>query len=188
MIDFEGARCEVEKVQVSVFSQAETIIKASQLIHNCFQNGGKLLWCGNGGSAAEAQHMSAEYMVRFVNNRAPLASLALSTDSSLLTAHSNDFEYETIFARQVEALGKKGDVLIAISTSGKSPNILNAIKQAKQQTLAVVFLVGFTNPDISDLADIIFNVDSTITARVQEGHTLINHLVCEGVENLISDK
>ena len=183
MIDFDIVRKECAEAQESVFKQADKIESVVSLIMRSLKSGGKVLWCGNGGSAAEAQHMSAELMVRFVKNRAPLASIALTTDTSLLTAHSNDFNFETVFARQVEALGKPSDVLIAISTSGRSVNIVKAIEQAKKQGLNVIGLFGKNKVDAVTFCDIAFFVESDKTARIQEGHTLINHLICEGLDS-----
>ena len=184
MIDFDLVRQECFLAQDSVFNQTDKIHVAITLITASLKAGGKVLWCGNGGSAAESQHMSAELMVRFVKNRIPLASIALCTDTSLLTAHSNDFEFETVFARQVEALGKASDVLIAISTSGHSANVVKAIEQAKFQNLSVIGLFGKNSTGVESLCDIAFFVDSDKTARIQEGHTLINHLICEGLDEL----
>lgn len=170
----------------SVFSQKELITKAAQIIVSSLESGGKVLWCGNGGSAAEAQHMSAELMVRFLRNRGPLASIALSTDTSLLTAHSNDFEYETVFSRQVEALGSEGDVLVAISTSGKSPNVVAAIRQAKAMGLKVVGLFGSKVNEFTLSCDVSVHIDSLITARVQEGHTMVDHIICDLIDMYFS--
>lgn len=166
----------------SVFAQKEKINRYIDLVVNSLKNGGKVLWCGNGGSAAEAQHMSAELMVRYKKNRRPLASIALTTDTSLSTAHSNDFEYETIFSRQVEALGKPGDVMISISTSGNSKNIVLAQEQAIKQNMICIALTGKKESKLSETADVCFQINSEITARIQEGHTLINHLMCEGLD------
>ena len=183
MIDFNVVRLDCAKVHDSVFKQADKIKAAVALIMRSLKSGGKVLWCGNGGSAAEAQHMSAELMVRFVKNRAPFASIALTTDTSLLTAHANDFEFETIFARQIEALGKPSDVLIAISTSGQSVNIVKAIEQAKKQEVSVIGLFGKNTGDAVDFCDIAFWKEANKTARIQEGHTLVNHLICEGLDS-----
>jgi D-sedoheptulose 7-phosphate isomerase len=166
----------------SVFAQQELISKAAQIIISTLESGGKVLWCGNGGSAAEAQHMSAELMVRFLRHRGPLASIALSTDTSLLTAHSNDFEYETVFSRQIVALGKPRDVLVAISTSGKSPNIVTAIKQAKDIGLKVIGLFGSKVNEYTASCDVSIHIDSLITARVQEGHTMVDHIICDLID------
>jgi len=181
---FSNKRVESVRVINCVYQQEKLIVESAELITNCLKQGGKLLWCGNGGSAAEAQHMSAEYMVRFTHDREPLASISLTSDTSLLTAHVNDFDYATLFARQITALGHEGDVLIAISTSGKSENILTAIETAKNKGMKVIFLKGKGESNFMKFANIVFSVDSDSTARIQEGHTLINHLICECVEAL----
>lgn len=181
-IDFAQVEVEHRQAIASVFAQSEKIDALISQVVNCLQKGGKVLWCGNGGSAADAQHMAAELMVRYVKNRQPLASIALTTDSSILTAHANDFEFETVFSRQVEALARPGDVLIAMSTSGNSKNIVLAQEQAKKQG---VFCVAYTGKNPSELAknaDLAFTVDSDKTARIQEAHTLISHLLCEGLD------
>lgn len=182
MVDFKSAEIAHSKAIDSVFQQSDLIVEVTQLIVNSLNSGGKVLWCGNGGSAADAQHMAAELMVRFRKNRVPLASIALTTDTSILTAHTNDFEFETVFSRQVEALGKPEDVLIAISTSGTSPNVIKAVEQAKAMGIAVVALTGNKDTEITKLADHYFYIDAIETARVQEGHTLISHLICEGLD------
>lgn len=180
--DFLAVKTDVLAAVESVFAQTDLIQKAAGVIIEALEAGNKVLWCGNGGSAAEAQHMSAELMVRFLRERGPLASLALSTDTSLMTAHTNDYEYETLFSRQVEGLGRPGDVLVAISTSGKSPNVVRAIQQARRQGLKVIGLFGSVVRDIDAACDVAFHVNSTVTARIQEGHTLIDHLLCDWID------
>lgn len=186
--DFSVAREDIVRVVDSVFSQQDKIVESASEIIEALESGGKILWCGNGGSAAEAQHMSAELMVRFLRERGPLASIALTTDTSLITAHTNDFEYETLFSRQVEGLGKAGDLLVAISTSGKSPNVVAAIKQAKASEMKVIGLFGGAVGEIDELCDVVFHIDSPVTARVQEGHTMINHMLCDLLDQHFSDK
>lgn len=181
-LDFEAARQEIQAAVDSVFSQQKAIEQAAELMIQALEKGNKILWCGNGGSAAEAQHMSAELMVRFLRERRPLASVALSTDTSLLTAHTNDYEYETLFSRQVAGLGRSGDVLVAISTSGKSPNIVKAMKQAHAQGLKIIGLFGTVIRETDALCDVAFHVESPVTARVQEGHTMINHMLCDLID------
>lgn len=166
----------------SVIAQSDKIEASIYLLVTSLKTGGKVLWCGNGGSAADAQHMAAELMVRYVKNRKPLASIALTTDTSLITAHSNDFEYETLFERQVEALAKSGDVLIAISTSGNSQNVTLAAKQAKKMGVKVVVVTGNKTSQLTELADVCLFVQAEQTARIQEGHILIGHLLCEGLD------
>lgn len=182
-MDFQEVAREHSQAIASVFAQQEKIEALISQAIKTLEAGGKVLWCGNGGSAADAQHMAAELMVRYVKNRQPLASIALTTDTSILTAHANDFEYETVFARQIEGLAKEGDLLISMSTSGASKNILLAQEQAKKQG---VFCVAYTGRGVNPLAegaDLSFEIDADKTARIQEAHTLISHLLCEGLDN-----
>lgn len=183
MIDFEKARLSHLQAIDSVFDQCDKIEDLVSKMVGSLQAGGKVLWCGNGGSAADAQHMAAELMVRYVKNRRPLASIALTTDSSLLTAHSNDFEFDTVFARQVEALAKPGDVLMSLSTSGNSRNVVLAQQQAKKMGCFCVALTGANPSALSAQADLCFQVNSNATARIQEAHALISHLLCEGLDS-----
>ncbi len=182
MVDFARVQQAHQQAVDSVFAQQEIITAITAVMVAALHAGHKVLWCGNGGSAAEAQHMSAELMVRYVVNRRPLASIALTTDTSLLTAHSNDFEFESIFARQIEALGRRGDLLIAMSTSGQSANIKQAVQQAKLQGLTTVALTGAAPNPLAQMADWAICIDSATTARIQEAHTLVNHLICEGLD------
>jgi D-sedoheptulose 7-phosphate isomerase len=148
--------------------------------------GKKVLVAGNGGSAADAQHLAAELMVRFTAHRRPFPAVALTTDTSILTAHGNDFGFDDVFARQVEGLANSGDVFVAISTSGRSPNILNACRVARQRGCYIVGLTGSAGAELAALCDDTVQVPSTTTARVQEAHTLILHLWCEWVDHLTS--
>lgn len=183
-IDFEHALAESNKALNSVVAQKELVNKLVCLIVESVANGGKVLWLGNGGSAADAQHMAAELMVRYVQNRQPIASIALTTDTSILTANSNDYDFATVFARQIEGIGKKGDVLIAMSTSGNSENVVRAVVKAKEMGLVTVALTGAKESQISEIADLILQVDSLETARIQEAHSFFNHLVCEGLDSV----
>ena len=169
----------------------ESVMESSQQIEMVLAKmakslaaGGKIIWMGNGGSAADAQHMAAELMVRYVKNRRPLASIALTTDSSILTAHSNDFEFETVFSRQIEGLAKPGDVVIGLSTSGNSENVVRAIEQANQQACITVSMTGEAPSQLSDISAFCFQVASSETARIQEAHGFICHLLCEGLDEL----
>ena len=144
--------------------------------------GGKILWCGNGGSASDAQHLAAEIVGRFRQNRRGLASIALTTDTSILTAVANDFGFETVFARQVEALGNAGDVLVGIFTSGNSPNVVAALKQARAQGLVTVAFTGQGGGKSAAVADHLFAVESRETARIQEAHILAGHMLCDWIE------
>jgi D-sedoheptulose 7-phosphate isomerase len=144
--------------------------------------GGKLLFFGNGGSAADAQHLATELTVRYKRNRAAIAALALTTDTSALTAAGNDLGFEQVFARQIEALGREGDVAIAISTSGKSPNVLAALRQARTQGLVTAALSGKGGGDLAGLADHLLVVPSETTARIQEMHILLGQMLCGALE------
>ncbi len=146
------------------------------------RGGGKLLFFGNGGSAADAQHLATELTVRYKQNRAAIAALALTTDTSALTAAGNDLGFERIFARQIEALGKAGDVAIAISTSGKSPNILAGLKQAKAMGLVTAALGGKGGGDMKGLAGHLLVVPSDTTARIQEMHIALGQMLCGAIE------
>jgi D-sedoheptulose 7-phosphate isomerase len=147
------------------------------------KNDNKIMWCGNGGSAADAQHMAAELMGGLVSHdRKPIASIALTTDTSFITAWANDTDYSSIFSRQIEGLGNAGDVLIAISTSGNSMNIINAINTAKNKEMKIIILSGATAGKMAALGDVRICIPSTNTQRIQEGHLLVEHILCEFVE------
>jgi len=159
------------------------IEEASDLSISAIKNGKKIIWCGNGGSAADAQHMAAELMGGLVSHdRKPIPSIALTTDSSFITAWSNDTSYETIFSRQIDGLGNAGDVLIAISTSGNSVNVLKAILSAKNKNMKIIILTGGTAGKMKDLGDVRICIPSTNTQRIQEGHLLAEHILCELME------
>jgi D-sedoheptulose 7-phosphate isomerase len=163
---------------------AGDIIKAVDVIIRCYNNNGKLLLCGNGGSAADAQHMATELMIRMTNpKRRSLAAIALTTDSSMLTAGGNDIGFENIFSRQVEGLGNKGDVLIAISTSGKSENVNRAIAEAKRKGMVAIGFLGKGGGPAKPLVDIPIIIPSDDTQRIQEGHITVAHILCGIVEN-----
>lgn len=164
------------------------IEQAVDTIEECFQQDKKLLLCGNGGSAADAQHLAAEFSGRFYYDRAPLFAEALHVNTSYLTAVGNDYSYEAIYGRLVEAKGRKGDVLIAISTSGNSPNIIKAVEVAKAQQLSIIGFTGATGGILKDYCDILLNVPSTDTPRIQEAHILIGHIICELVEDRMFKK
>ncbi|SVB28396.1 uncharacterized protein METZ01_LOCUS181250 [marine metagenome] len=169
---------------------ANDIQSAAEMMIDAVINGKKILWCGNGGSAADAQHMAAELMGGLRNHDRPaIASIALTTDSSFLTAWANDTGYESIFSRQVEGLGDAGDVLVAISTSGNSPNVIRAIEVAKSRAISVIVLTGKSAGKMSgSSADITICIPSNDTQRIQEGHLLTEHILCELVEAAIMDQ
>ena len=161
---------------------SEPIITAGQILARSIKNSGTLFWCGNGGSAADSQHLAAELVGRFKENRRALRSIALTTDTSVLTCVANDFSYDDIFSRQLEALGREGDVLIAITTSGKSENILRVMKVAKEMGLITIALLGKGGGTAKKYADYAVIVPSDSTARIQETHILIGHILCEMIE------
>ena len=165
---------------------AKDIDIAANILTDAVKNGGKILWCGNGGSAADAQHMATELMGGLrVHDRPAIASIALTTDSSFLTAWSNDTDFNTIFSRQLDGLGKAGDVLVAISTSGNSENIVQAVERAKAMDMAVIILTGQSGGKLRDKGDVVIRIPSDDTQRIQEGHLLAEHIMCEMVENAI---
>lgn len=143
-----------------------------------FNGGGKLLILGNGGSAADAQHLAAEFVNRFLIDRPPLPALALTTDTSILTSVGNDFSYEDIFAKQIEALAKEGDLVLAISTSGNSENVVRAVKAARRKNIRTGVLTGGSGGSLASLADINLNVPTDITPHIQETHLWIEHMLC----------
>ena len=167
-----------------IYGFADRIERAANLIVEAIETGNKLLLCGNGGSAAEAQHMAAEYVssLRNENIRRSLPAVALTTDTSFLTATGNDYGFEKVFERQIESLGITGDVLIAISTSGSSQNVMLAIQKAKERGLKVIGLTGKTGGKMGALVDILLNVPSDETMRIQEWHMFIDHTIVELVE------
>ena len=163
-------------------THAEKLVQASQLIAQCLKRSGKVLICGNGGSAADAQHMAAEMVGRMLLERRALPAIALTTDTSNLTAIGNDYGYEHVFSRQVQALGRKGDVLIAMSTSGRSKNIVMAMQAARSAGISTIGLTGIHPRDMGELADVSLKVPSSHTPQIQEGHLVLGHLLCGMVE------
>jgi len=159
------------------------IIDVTWLIIDAIRSGNKLMICGNGGSAADAQHMAGEFICKFYQNRQPLPAIALTTDTSIITAISNDYSYNNIFSRQVRALGKKGDILLGISTSGSSVNVLESFKTAQEMGIKTALLTGQVEKDIAEFSDIVITTPSKDTPRIQEMHLLIEHIICEIVEN-----
>lgn len=171
------------QVAQKTFDQLE--IQFSNLVNKCtnaIKNGNKLLFFGNGGSAADAQHLATELTVRFIKDRPPIAALALTTDTSSLTAIGNDFGFDYLFSRQLQALGKPGDVAIGISTSGNSPNIINALKTARQGGITTVGLTGNNGGSMAEFCEIALIVPSNSTARIQEMHITLGHMLCGALE------
>ena len=167
---------------------SEKIIELAEQVIETFNDGGKLLIFGNGGSAADAQHMAAEFVNRFLINRRPLPALALTTDASVLTSIGNDFSYDLIFVKQIQALGKPEDMALGISTSGTSANVVKAMATAREMGLKTAALTGGSVPPAGELApncDLILNVPSDSTPHIQESHLWVEHLLCEMVEKSI---
>lgn len=176
----------IEAKQRTLDAMGQRIVQAAELLAERLRQGHKILVCGNGGSAADAQHFAAELVNRFEIERPGLAAIALTTDSSALTSIGNDYAFEYIFARQVRALGRPGDVLLAISTSGNSPNILTAIAAARELGLATVALTGRDGGRMAGVLgkdDIELRVNATVTARIQEVHILMIHCLCDLVDD-----
>src|SRR5205814_6876888 len=175
------------ELSVTVARESSGVIfEAALLITRCLRNGGKVLFFGNGGSAADAQHLAAEFVGRFVRERAGLPAIALTTDSSILTAVGNDYGFDRVFARQLEALGRAGDVAIGISTSGNSPNVLEGIKAAKRERLTTIGLSGKDGGMLAKEADLTITISSSSTARIQECHIAVGHLLCELTEEALA--
>lgn len=165
---------------------AADVERAAKMIADCFSAGGKLLLCGNGGSSCDAQHIAGEFINRFLpQDRRALPAIALSTDGGVLTCIANDTGFENIFARQIEALGARGDVCLAITTSGNSPNVINAIRAAHAREMKVIGLLGRDGGRCAALCDLALVVQSEDTQRIQETHNLIGHVLCELVETIL---
>lgn len=163
----------------------QTMLQLSQAICDCFKADGKVLLCGNGGSAADAQHLAAEFTGRFYHDREPLFAEALHVNTSYLTAVANDYSYDEVYARMVKAKGRKGDVLIGISTSGNSPNVVKAMEVARERGMIVAAFTGAGGGKMKDLCNHLLNVPSTDTPRIQESHIMIGHIVCQLVEEAL---
>lgn len=159
-------------------SQVRKLIDAARIVTNALRNGNKVMWCGNGGSAADAQHLAAELVGRFAKNRDPLSSIALTTDSSVLTALGNDYGFEKVFSRQVKALGKNGDVLIGISTSGNSANVVNAVNTAKSLQISTIAFTGKIENQLTNLPDVCLRAQSEKTSHIQESHIAWGQAIC----------
>lgn len=163
----------------------ENVLKIVNICIDSLNSGGKIIFCGNGGSAADSQHLAAELVSRFNFDRPALAAIALTTDTSALTAIGNDYGYERVFSRQLEAIGRQGDVLFGFSTSGRSKNILLAFQQAKKMNIKTVGMLGIDGRDIGKIADEQINIPSSYTPKIQEGHICIGHIICGVIEELM---
>ncbi|MDF2628780.1 MAG: gmhA [Symbiobacteriaceae bacterium] len=172
---------------IEVARQTEALLplveEVAQAIVSALALGGKLLVCGNGGSAADAQHFAAELTGRYRRERTPLAAIALTTDSSALTCIGNDYAFDEVFSRQVRALGAKGDVLFGITTSGNSPNVVKALEAAKERGAVTIAFTGGSGGVVKDLADYTVVVPAKTTARIQEMHILLIHMICERIDD-----
>lgn len=164
----------------------DVIVRAAHTIHGCIEAGGQVLLFGNGGSAADAQHIAAEFVCRFNRDRQPLPAIALTTDTSTLTAISNDYGFEQIFARQIEALCRAGDVVVAISTSGRSPNIIAGVAAARERGSRTIGLTGLNGNQLAELVEFPIVINSNNTARIQECHITVGHIICEIVDSLLA--
>jgi D-sedoheptulose 7-phosphate isomerase len=163
-------------------SLLSSLQKLAEEAVTCYKNGGKVLWCGNGGSAADAQHLAAELSGRFYYDRAPLFSEALHVNTSYMTAVANDYSYEQVYSRLVQAMGRKGDILIGLSTSGNSGNVIAALQKAKELGMITAGFTGETGGKMKPHCDLLLNIPSTDTPRIQECHMLLGHTFCEMVE------
>ena len=175
----------LESIQVKeeiLRNQIGAIAEIAELMIDCLKKDGKVIIFGNGGSASDSQHIAAELVGRFKKDRSALAGIALTSNTSILTSLANDYGYDVVFSRQIEALGKKNDVVLGISTSGKAKNVALGIKQAKKMGIKTVALSGGDGGDIVKLADVSLVVPSKITARIQEAHITIAHIICEMIE------
>ncbi len=170
---------------LSISSCAPSVVAAANLIASSLLRGGKLVLFGNGGSAADAQHIAAEFVCRFRRDRAPLAALALTTDTSILTAVANDYGFRAVFSRQLASLAAPADVVLAISTSGRSPNVLAGARQARRLALPVIGLSGQPGGPLARLSHVSIRIPSHETALVQECHIAIGHVLCEAVESIV---
>ena len=179
-IDSKKALLEDIEVQEAVKNTCDAIIES-------YKNGGCIFFAGNGGSAADAQHLAAELVVRFYLNRKGLAAQALTVDTSILTACSNDFSFDDVFSRQLEANSKKGDVFVGISTSGNSGNVVRAVEKCKELGVKTVIFTGSKNGKLDEMGDIVIKVPSVDTPRIQEMHILLGHIICEIVEKEMAD-
>lgn len=176
---------ESSRVKINIEQQCTNdIISAVDILANSFKSGKKLLLCGNGGSAADCQHIATEFIIRLSHDieRPAIPAIALTTDSSNLTAGGNDIGFENVFARSIQGLGQNGDILLAISTSGNSPNILKAVKTAKAKGMKIIGFSGETGGKLKQLVDVNISIPSRNVQRIQEGHITVAHIICELVE------
>lgn len=179
---------EVKKEILNSDKLLKSIENAAEIIIEAYKNKKKVLFCGNGGSAADAQHLAAELSGRFYYDRPPLAAEALHVNTSYMTAVANDYSYDEVFARYIAVVGNHGDILVGLSTSGNSKNVIKAIEQAQRLGMKTVSLTGSTGGKMKELSDILINVPSNDTPRIQESHIMIGHIICEIVESTLFPK
>jgi len=177
----ESAEVKRQTIETAV----DSIEAAAQMLIDCYRTGGKVLLCGNGGSAADAQHLAAELISRLKLERAAIPALALTTNTSLLTAIGNDYKYDLVFVRQVEAFGRAGDVLIAISTSGESENVIKAVEFSRMQGIKSIALTGAKGGRLAEKVDIAIKIPSDNVQRIQECHITVGHILCELIESAL---
>lgn len=163
----------------------QAVSDAVDHITNAFQNGHRVYFCGNGGSAADAQHLAAEFSGRFYTDRKALPAEALHTNSSYLTAVANDYGYDAVYSRMIDGIGQKGDVLVGLSTSGNSPNIVNAFEKAREKNMITIAFTGISGGQLKSLSDCLINIPSADTPRIQESHIMLGHIICQLVEERI---
>ncbi|HRS91891.1 MAG TPA: D-sedoheptulose 7-phosphate isomerase [Candidatus Marinimicrobia bacterium] len=169
----------------TIITAVDSIEAAAQMLIDCYRTGGKVLLCGNGGSAADAQHLAAELISRLKLERAAIPALALTTNTSLLTAIGNDYKYDLVFVRQVEAFGRAGDVLIAISTSGESENVIKAVEFSRMQGIKSIALTGAKGGRLAEKVDLAIKIPSDNVQRIQECHITVGHILCELIESAL---
>jgi D-sedoheptulose 7-phosphate isomerase len=171
--------------QQFVHENIDTIIEVSKLIADCFSKGGKLLIFGNGGSSTDASHIAGEFVNRFTKDRPPFPAIALNTDMAVLTSIANDYDFSEIFSRQIKAFAQEGDVVIAISTSGNSPNVLKAVDASKRKKIKTIAFTGAKGDKLASKTDYVFAVPSSVTPRIQETHNILGHVICQMVEEIL---
>ena len=183
-----SASVDVKQNVLADVSLLARVNEATQLMIEAFQESGSVYWCGNGGSAADAQHLAAELSGRFYFDRAPLSSEALHVNTSYLTAVANDYSYNDIYGRYIKGMGKDTDVLVGISTSGNSENVVRAMEEGKKLGMKIVAFTGEGGGKMKDLADVCINVPSIDTPRIQESHIMIGHIICEIIEDTLFER
>ena len=174
----------IDVKSISIKSNVDLIIKGADMLAECITTGHKILIFGNGGSAADAQHIAAEFVNRFIIERPPIAAIALTTDTSIITSIGNDYHFDEIFSKQINALGRKNDIAIGISTSGNSKNVIEAINTAKEIGIFTICMTG-SGGKLASCADLVLSVESDVTARIQETHITMGHILCDLVDRIL---